>query len=82
MDIMTYILIAIIILVVIFAKMALVIIPQSETKDRRASRTLLCHAPAGYQHHHPLYRPRQVNRCAQSWTLHVFYYHRPPRTGL
>ena len=32
MDIMTYILIAIIILVVIFAKMALVIIPQSETK--------------------------------------------------
>ena len=32
MDIMTYILIAIIVLVVIFAKMALVIIPQSETK--------------------------------------------------
>ena len=32
MDIMTYVLIAIIILVVIFAKMALVIIPQSETK--------------------------------------------------
>ena len=32
MDIMTYFLIAIIILVVIFAKMALVIIPQSETK--------------------------------------------------
>ena len=32
MDIMTYILIAIIILVAIFAKMALVIIPQSETK--------------------------------------------------
>ena len=32
MDIMTYILIAIIICVVIFAKMALVIIPQSETK--------------------------------------------------
>ena len=32
MDIMTYVLIAIIVLVVIFAKMALVIIPQSETK--------------------------------------------------
>ena len=32
MDIMTYILIAIIVLVAIFAKMALVIIPQSETK--------------------------------------------------
>ena len=32
MDIMTYFLIAIIVLVVIFAKMALVIIPQSETK--------------------------------------------------
>ena len=32
MDIMTYILIAIVICVVIFAKMALVIIPQSETK--------------------------------------------------
>ena len=32
MDIMTYILIAIVVLVVIFAKMALVIIPQSETK--------------------------------------------------
>ena len=32
MDIMTYVLIAIIICVVIFAKMALVIIPQSETK--------------------------------------------------
>ena len=32
MDILTYILIAIIILVAIFAKMALVIIPQSETK--------------------------------------------------
>ena len=32
MDIMTYILIAIIILVVIFAKMALVIIPQSESR--------------------------------------------------
>ena len=32
MDIMTFILIAIIICVVIFAKMALVIIPQSETK--------------------------------------------------
>ena len=32
MDIMSYVLIAIIICVVIFAKMALVIIPQSETK--------------------------------------------------
>ena len=32
MDIMSYILIAIVVLVVIFAKMALVIIPQSETK--------------------------------------------------
>ena len=32
MDIMTYILIAIVVLVVLFAKMALVIIPQSETK--------------------------------------------------
>ena len=32
MDIMTYVLVAIVILVVIFAKMALVIIPQSETK--------------------------------------------------
>ena len=32
MDIATYILVAIVILVVIFAKMALVIIPQSETK--------------------------------------------------
>ena len=32
MDIMTYLLIAIIVCVVIFAKMALVIIPQSETK--------------------------------------------------
>ena len=32
MDIMTYVLIAIVVLVIIFAKMALVIIPQSETK--------------------------------------------------
>ena len=32
MDIMSYVLIAIIVCVVIFAKMALVIIPQSETK--------------------------------------------------
>ena len=32
MDIMSYVLIAIVILVIIFAKMALVIIPQSETK--------------------------------------------------
>ena len=32
MDIMTYVLIAIVILVILFAKMALVIIPQSETK--------------------------------------------------
>ena len=32
MDIMSYVLIAIIVCVIIFAKMALVIIPQSETK--------------------------------------------------
>ncbi len=32
MDIMTYVLIAIVVLVIIFAKMALVIIPQSETR--------------------------------------------------
>ena len=32
MEFMTYVLIAIVILVVLFAKMALVIIPQSETK--------------------------------------------------
>ena len=32
MDIMTYVLIAIVVLVILFAKMALVIIPQSETK--------------------------------------------------
>jgi len=32
MDIMTYILVAVVVLVIIFAKMALVIIPQSETK--------------------------------------------------
>ena len=54
MEFMSYVLIAIVVLVIIFAKMALVIIPQSETK----LRPLLCHAKSGHQHHHPLHRPR------------------------
>ena len=36
MEFMSYVLIAIVVLVVIFAKMALVIIPQSETCSRRS----------------------------------------------
>ena len=84
MDIMSYVLIAIVVLVILFAKMALVIIPQSETKiierlgryyatlnpqDYRASGPLLCHAESRYQHHHSLHRPRQGHRCTLSRTL-------------
>ena len=60
---MSYVLIAIVILVVIFAKMALVIIPQSETRIiERLGR---------YSAHHSFHRPCEGHRGAESRTLRL-----------
>ena len=103
MDIMTYILIAIVICVVIFAKMALVIIPQSETKIvERLGRYYATLQPGiniiipfisttidlreqvyDFPKQNVITKDNvQTEINALLYPLHVFYDHRPARTGV
>lgn len=48
MNIGIYVLVALVALALVVVKKTIVIIPQSETKNHRASRTIFCYAQAGY----------------------------------
>ena len=77
MDTMFFIFLAIVLLVIIFAKMALVIIPQSETKIIERLGRYYATLQPGINIIIPFYRPCKEYRSAQSWPLSVFNHHRP-----
>ena len=85
MDIMTYFLIAIVVLVVLFAKMALVIIPQSETKIVERLGRYYATLQPGINIIIPFIdRPKSIvvlNHGRYQY-LSVLHDHRPARTGL